>query len=562
MSSKQVKIKPKGGENNVTLFPFLAVLLCTMGGLIMLLIVIARNVTETNAQAINKMPEAKQYLSEAEAQHIIQQIQQEIDEADWYAENFAQSKTNAEKELADIRAELASKERQTEKVKDEIERLAKLAETLQKPQTVNRDTEQMKQILAQREKQKKELETALQKLQKEAAQDAKSYAIIPYRGQNETFRRPIYVECKNGKVIIQPEGVELHPDDFILADRPDNPLDTSLRVVRQYYVETNQIQRGTEPYPLLVVRPSGVDAYSSVRQAMGSWVNEYGYELIDEDWKMEYPPASDELRSRLEKQLESSRIRMSAYIAAIKAERLGNAMAQRQYRVDRNGVAEPVEGFHQGYSRGNNRTGNFPGNSSGGNFGSNSRMPNINPNPTPMPTPNTGPNRGGLPGSSGGNAVPSEDKYVGKIPDDFNAQQGASKSETAGYARSSIQYHFPDAAEQTADGRQQTADGQQSVLPPNFSVQPVPSGGMPAVAMSATTTPEMNMQEMPPDMAKPSGNPLFQQRQKQNENEQTRVDNWALRGMERFSTAVKRSVKIRCEKDKFVLTEQPGLIGI
>jgi hypothetical protein len=557
MSSKKITIKSRSGGNNVTLFPFLAVLLCTMGGLIMLLIVITRNIREQNdVSAVSTVNPAAQetVISEAETQYILEQIQQEADEAEWYAENFAQSGANAEKELADIRAELASKERQTEKIKDELDRLAKLAKTLQNNEKINQDTEYLTQSLAQRQQQKKDLESVLSQLQKEAAQDAKSYAIIPYKGKNGTFRRPVYVECKDNKVIIQPEGVELNLDDFILADRPDNPMDTALRVVRQYYTETNQVQRGTEPYPLLVVRPSGVEAYSMVRQALGSWVNEYGYELVDEDWQMKYPPSSEELRLRLEKQLESSRIRMAAYLAAMKAERFGNAMAARQFRVDGKGAVEPVEGTNYG----------------AGGVSPLMRQPNVRNNNVPS-------------------APPSEDKFVGKVPDNFTAgnhtgSTAPTGTEAAGYAKSSIPYQFPDVetadsgrqiadgGRQTADGRKQTAENgaelqkqpdnnQNSNVPAsNFSVQPVPAGGMPAVAMSVTTTPEMQPQ-MPSDMPKPSGNPLFNKHQKHNENNE-RADNWALRGAEQSATAMKRNVKIRCEKDKFVLTEQQGLIGI
>src|SRR4029077_19982129 len=33
-----------------------------------------------------------------------------------------------------------------------------------------------------------------------------SYAVLPYKGQNGTWRRPIVLECTNGTVVLQPKG--------------------------------------------------------------------------------------------------------------------------------------------------------------------------------------------------------------------------------------------------------------------------------------------------------------------------------------------------------------------
>ena len=43
-----------------------------------------------------------------------------------------------------------------------------------------------------------------------------------------------------------------------------------------------------EPYPLLLVRPDGIEAYYAARAGMESWGSEFGYELIGGDWKLDY----------------------------------------------------------------------------------------------------------------------------------------------------------------------------------------------------------------------------------------------------------------------------------
>lgn len=379
MSRKKVSIRPRdGGNSAVSLFPFLAVLLCTMGALIMLLVVIARNVREqddetleiaavvrTENEKIETTPVGpapdetvsdetasvedappEDRLTEEQAREILETIQMNAEEADWFAENLAKSKAEAEEKFDEAKAWLAAAEKQSQKLKDEIERLTQLAGQLDPENPAAKDSaqnvENLKALLELRQGQIKELESALEKLQKEAEKDAKSYAIVPYRGKNGTFRRPIYIECVGDKVIIQPEGVVLTANDFAV-DRPDNPMDVAMRVVRQYYVETEQIARGTEPYPLVIVRPSGVEAYNAAMRSMGNWVREFGYELVDEDWKIEYHEPSDELRQRIEKQVATARHRMQGYAIAMREQGLAANRSSRQYRVDSRGRVEAID---------------------------------------------------------------------------------------------------------------------------------------------------------------------------------------------------------------------------
>jgi hypothetical protein len=291
----------------VTLFPFLAVLVCLMGAMIMFLVIVARNVRDGAAVNVTNN------IGAVETQA---QVQDKIAEAEWYSENLSTVQKENEQKLGDLQTQLALVEKETQKVALEIRRLLQLATQFDAQPPV--PTERLKQELESQKIRQKQAELELAELQKNAAENKKSYAIIPYRGQNGTYRRPVYIECTGNKVIIQPEGIELTEADFVTANRPDNPFDSVLRVARQYYLEMNQTARGSEAYPLLIVRPSGVPMFAKSLQAVGTWVKDYGYELVNEDWHIEYPEANAELKDRLEKQLDVSRRRMNGYLLAMR----------------------------------------------------------------------------------------------------------------------------------------------------------------------------------------------------------------------------------------------------
>ena len=55
-----------------------------------------------------------------------------------------------------------------------------------------------------------------------------------YEGPNQTRRRPIYLECRDDAVMLQPEGIALSESDFEGPMGPGNPLATALRAAREY----------------------------------------------------------------------------------------------------------------------------------------------------------------------------------------------------------------------------------------------------------------------------------------------------------------------------------------
>ncbi len=511
-------LRNKTTTGQPSLFPFLAVLLCTMGALVMLLVVVARNVREQSsvqAAAIETEIDTTnplEKLTSEEADAILEQIRMGVEEADWFAEELSEAKNQFGKELEEKKTQLALIEKGTQKVKDELTRLNELAEQLaDKPEGAQssdaQNAEQLKSRLEQLKKQREAEELELAELQKEAANDAKAYAIIPYKGANGTYRRPIYIECRDDRVILQPEGVELYPNDFILADRPDNPFDAVLRVIRQYFIETNQIVRGTEPYPLLIVRPSGSETYSTTRKAIGTWIKEFGYELVDENWKIEYPQPSAELKDRIEKQLEASRNRMAGYLAAMKAAQAAERMdgTPQQYRLDHRGRVEAADKFLSQMDRKN---------------GSPSQrsvrpMPNVlsdtlpqNPQPGPRPFGN--------------------------------------KSSTPSYGKPS-----PQVAGQGIPG--QSVPGQGGSPDISLAMEPQPATNVPSPPVGVIDTTKPNQHEPGTPLSNAASTPTPPQ-SKLSE----RKKGWALEGAVPFSAPMSRTIKIQCDANQFVFSSQQG----
>ncbi|MDR0608654.1 MAG: hypothetical protein LBG58_00915 [Planctomycetaceae bacterium] len=562
MSRKFVaKRHPANGESKVTLFPFLAVLLCTMGALIMLLVVIARNVREQSVTVTDSVAEAvaEQQLSPEQAEEILEQIKMGTEEAEWFAENLNQSKKEAEKTLAEKQTQLALAEKETQKVHDEIKRLTALAEQLEHGEkTKENKVEELKSLLEQRKRQHQKEELELAELQKETAKNTKSYAIIPYRGTAGTYRRPIYIECRDNKVIIQPEGIELTETDFLFANRPDNPLDTVLRVIRQYYIETNQIVRGTEPYPLLIVRPSGVEAYEATRQAVGAWIQEFGYELVEENSKIEYPKPSEELKTRIEKQLEISRYRLAGYLNAVQAG-LPATTRSPQYRLDHRGNVSPSgnEIATDSRNRRNNRN-NHRGTERNRGMERNGQIGRNSPDGMPL-----SPADNNYQESSGNNPDPDislierrENAGNNPIPDNSIPDNSVSGYSISG-ERNNVTQPNPTFGTQTIIAGIPAPVGQPYGSESFSQQQQQPQPFQASPQLPPTNSDYLKYSEpirQPPPQL--SGVPVTGHGATTN-----RVDNWALRDVTPFSSAVSRNIKIQCEATRYILVPQTGLVG-
>jgi hypothetical protein len=153
----------------------------------------------------------------------------------------------------------------------------------------------------------------------------------------------VFIECLPDRVILQPEAIVLTEKDFQSPLGPGNPLAAALRATREYLVEHGHLKGVGEPYPLLVVRPHSSQAYTAARRAMKSWDAEFGYELIDNEMQLKYPPADPELAERLKRTVREAR-RRRVYLA--------RAAPSRYRRSGGSGVgSELVASQHGGFVR-------------------------------------------------------------------------------------------------------------------------------------------------------------------------------------------------------------------
>lgn len=297
----------------MSLFPFLAVLICTMGALIVLLVMVLQQ-ARVQASSTPAPPSAQSAGESDEAR----KLRESKEDLDWKRDILHKQREDHTAELSKSRMELSHLEDHIRRLQDQWKQIEAQVNELQKlGESRSQDQAGLKaeldKIQAQIDVAKRQLEEAKRKVDSKP----RSFAIIPYQGPNGTKRRPIYIECAEEGIIIHPENIIFQAPDFQGPLGPGNPLDAALRTIREYMVRTGDSKRDGEPYPLLVVRPNGSIAYSLARSAMRSWDDEFGYELIDEKMQLKFPPADPALEELLLQTIKDARTRQAALAAAM-----------------------------------------------------------------------------------------------------------------------------------------------------------------------------------------------------------------------------------------------------
>lgn len=278
----------KKDETSVALFPFLAVLVCAMGALILLLVVLARQ-AEVQVASAERQKQQDEIAEFSDAREMAQ----------WRLAQVRQSRGAAEQQLADARLRLGHSENQLRQLEARLSALEGQWKALARPRSSGQPLQEERQRLeAEIAKTQRQIADA----QSAAASRGKSYSIIPYRGSQGTAKRPVYLECRRDAIVLQPEGIEFSPDDFRGPLGPENALARALRTAREHLAAS-----GGEVYPLLVVRPDGIVGYYAAREALKSWGPEFGYELIGSDWPLRFPPADPQLATAVNQAVAAAR---------------------------------------------------------------------------------------------------------------------------------------------------------------------------------------------------------------------------------------------------------------
>ncbi len=288
----------------VSLFPFLAVLICTMGAIIVLLVLVVK---QADAHARDQR---RQHADEHDATE--EKLRQELEDQDFLRETLRQRRPAATKRLTDERLKLSHIEDHLRELRESAEKLKQqLADMDQIQASRSQGREAIRAELEKARRAVRVAQAELERAEKKASGRPQSFAVIPYDGPNGTRRRPIYIECTADAVILQPEGIRLRPGDFADPLVPGNPLDAALLAVREYFARTGGAAVHGEPYPLLLVRPGGTLYYHKAREAMKSWEDEFGYELIDADTPLSFPQPNPTLEELLERTIADARVRQT-----------------------------------------------------------------------------------------------------------------------------------------------------------------------------------------------------------------------------------------------------------
>ncbi len=313
------RFRKKREELGVSLFPFLAVLICTFGVLIVLLVMVVK---QADVKASDDRKEAADERADA-----INRLHTELDIVQSQNDSLQTGRPRLVEDLGQARAArgyLLEAIRQLELAQQQL--VAELSALEDRSQNDRLDESEFadRQTALNEKIQQTELELA-QIREKRTKQEKTTYSIVPYHGGGGTNRRPIFIECDERGVVFQPSGIRLRRDDFVEPFSIGNPLDASLIAIREYWNRNQLGGNEGDPYPLIVVRPGGARSYALARHAMKSWDDEFGYELVPNGLDIDFGDIDQQLNREIETAIEKARLRQKRMVSAAlkRSQRLG-----------------------------------------------------------------------------------------------------------------------------------------------------------------------------------------------------------------------------------------------
>ncbi len=319
--------RSSSSELSVSLFPFLAVLVCVMGALIFLLLATTKRmydvaVAEAEAERIaslatNILSPSPDVLSPSDIPAIeippavlgdpvaLEPVQTVPNDGPSAQEiEFEQRRRQLEQEWRGKLAQLTQRrdqlraawKRQQTLHKAEAAKVTELevavgktetrlrgvlaeVKTLQEDQSADEDLAELEQAII-------DLRQKLRRLQNRPTEGNTKFAVIPFDTRSGTMRRPILIECTDQGLRFLPEDIMIKPSDLIGFSERINPLAAGASALVNHWTAWNRKQKSPElepePYVLLIVRPSGTVAYYVAMKMLSSLKTPFGYELVDD----------------------------------------------------------------------------------------------------------------------------------------------------------------------------------------------------------------------------------------------------------------------------------------
>jgi hypothetical protein len=324
-------------EQRVELFPFLAVLVCAMGALILLLLVMTRRIRQqaelraehdqrvAAAAAVTPRPAPlvlaiappkpkpaprpspppitrrpvlapppvyvdptyDQRLAARQREH--QQAVAEL-ERQWQTrvDQLAAERTALEAELQQLQQTLRDRQAEWQGLQEQASTIAEKSEW--DGAVDQRLQADLANLERRRASVRQEIETLGRRLQAaqthRAAAASQQFTIIPIDANSGTTRRPIVLECDRDRILLVSEGITLTAADLNGFIPHYNPLSAGVRTLVDGWSVTDQ---GKAPYVLLVVRPEGTVSFYAARMFLQPLNIPFGYELVGQDQQFVWP---------------------------------------------------------------------------------------------------------------------------------------------------------------------------------------------------------------------------------------------------------------------------------
>ena len=297
-------------NNSISLFPFLAVLVCAMGSLILLLLVMTRKMRQDQYVEQTAVVESAASEVDAELAARIAALEKQISSAELNlnslqanAQAHRSSVDESQVRITDLETELAQLQ---EKFKGTDADAVPVAESMAESRKLKaeevallrqlKDTEKRllskQQQLANAQDASNEASLALQEKHsdllklRDQVDEARSRlakvsgtsTLLEFSNPTGTERTPIVVDVSGKGFEIYPNGIQITQADMEGFPVRDNPFLAAILTIHQHRSKGSVTGA---PYVLLLVRPDGaLPFYGAQRILMESNIH-YGYELLE-----------------------------------------------------------------------------------------------------------------------------------------------------------------------------------------------------------------------------------------------------------------------------------------
>lgn len=292
-----------------TTFPFVAVLLCAMGGLILLLLVLDRR-AKIVAQA-----QAREAWQQALEQRFRKRLQQAEEmarlltarQAEWqqqkeklqvtlvaHQQQLRQQMQQMHRDFSTATARIAQEKaqqaellRQIASVEGEMRRLRmELASDPQHKRQQEVLQDRARAELLRLHEELAQLQQTLCHLQELRQRQQQTFSLIPYAGRRGENRKPLYVECTGTGLIFHPQRTHLRQPE-LSPQRVRQELDRRLAAAGDKDSVKERL------YLFVLVRPAGLQLYYLMQMATVGLPVDMGYEFIDDDWVLDLNPDAE-----------------------------------------------------------------------------------------------------------------------------------------------------------------------------------------------------------------------------------------------------------------------------